>query len=852
MSTSTKEESKAAVRFTENAPRPDKGGTLGKAIMIEANFFAIRRLPTNTIHHYDVKLGEDVPPKRGRQIWKQIEASPEMEGIRAVFDGRFSAYSATKLPFHKIEITLDGGGSKPKRGKEKSGPTVAVLTYVNIIDLTDLHKFLRREGPLTPNCTLAMQAMNVAVTHEAMSRFVSRGSSVFFQDHARDIGGGVEMWKGLFQALKPGRDGTMFANIDVAAAVFLKGGNAAQVISSVLPREFRGRVDHRDQVKLDRLLKSATFTVTHRGEKFKKRFKVTKISPQGARDVMFDQNGRKVSVQEYFEQTYHCNLRYPNLPCLGVRSRDGDVAYFPAELCEIEPGQKYTKKLDESQTSNMIKESSQRPQDRMGFIKQCMRKLDFGNNQHLRDFGFEISSDLERIPARVLPAPDIVYSDNHVVYPDNGAWRLNPNNKVYRGATLERWGILCFETERGFSRSQMQKFIADLTETLQENGMRVVDRQPTTLYVNPQARASTAIDALWTDIGRKKMGDPQIIIVILPRRCDTYADVKSHCEAGETMGKMTQCVLVDRLRRANKQYYGMLGTKINAKLGGTNWVLKPEAIPFIHQIPTMIIGADVTHPPAGDSTQPSVVAVVASINREATKYVGRVKAQAGRTEVIDGFKYLIYNLIRTFKDQVGHHPRRILVYRDGVSDGEYAHVLREEMVAIKQACIHVDEQYRPPVTFVIVKKGHHARFQPMNRQDGDKTGNCPAGTVVDKVITHPTEFDFYLQSHSGLLGTSRPSLYHVLWDENGFSSDDIQQLTNNLCYLYARCPRSVSIVPPVYYAHLLAFRARHYLGFSDTASMHSGGTGGSGKAATDAPLPDIRIQKAVENKMFFI
>ncbi|KAF9155082.1 eukaryotic translation initiation factor 2C, 2, partial [Actinomortierella ambigua] len=820
MSTSIKEESKGLARFTENAIRPDQGGTIGRPITIEANFFAIRRLPTNAIHHYDVKLGEDVPPRRGRQIWRQIEASPEMGGIRAVFDGRFSAYSATKLPFHKIEIVLDGGkgggkggkGGKEKHGKGKfAGPMVAKLTYVNIIDLTDLHKFLRREGPLTSNCTLAMQALNVAVTHEAMSRFVNRGGSVFFQDQATDIGGGVEMWKGLFQALKPGRGGSMFANIDVAASVFIKGGNAANVISSILPREFRGRVDHRDQVKLDRMLRSATFTVTHRGEKFKKRFKVSKVSALGARDLLFDQNGRKVSVQEYFEQTYHCNLRYPHLPCLGVRSRDGDTAYFPSELCEIEPGQKYTKKLDESQTSSMIKEASQRPSDRMGFIQRGMRQLDFGNNQHLRDFGFEINTELERIPARVLPAPDIVYSGERVVHPDNGGWRLNPSNKAFQGATLERWGVLCFETERGFSRTQMQKFIVELTETLCENGLRVNNRQPNTLYVNPQARVSTAIDALWTDIGRKTMGDPQIIIVILPRRCETYADVKSHCEAGETMGKMTQCVLVDRLRRANKQYYGMLGTKINAKLGGTNWVLKPDAIPFISQMPTMIIGADVTHPAPGDATQPSVVAVVASVNKEATRYVGRVKAQAGRTEVIDGFKYLIYNLIKTFKEQVGHHPRRILVYRDGVSDGEFAHVLREEMIAIKQACLHVDENYRPPVTFVIVKKRHHARFQPLNRHDADKTGNCPAGTVVDQVITHPTEFDFYLQSHSGLLGTSRPALYHVLWDENGFSSNDIQQLTYNMCYLYARCPKAVSIVPPVYYAHLLAFRARHYL-----------------------------------------
>lgn len=35
-----------------------------------------------------------------------------------------------------------------------------------------------------------------------------------------------------------------------------------------------------------------------------------------------------------------------------------------------------------------------------------------------------------------------------------------------------------------------------------------------------------------------------------------------------------------------------------------------------------------------------------------------------------------------------------------------------------------------------------------------------------------------------LQGTSRPAHYHVLWDENNFSADSLQSLTNNLCYTY--------------------------------------------------------------------
>lgn len=81
---------------------------------------------------------------------------------------------------------------------------------------------------------------------------------------------------------------------------------------------------------------------------------------------------------------------------------------------------------------------------------------------------------------------------------------------------------------------------------------------------------------------------------------------------------------------------------------------------------------------------------------------------------------------------------------------------------------------------------------------------------MDTKICHPTEFDFYLCSHAGIQvkcqykflirkkkkklqleltntmldvqGTSRPAHYHVLWDENNFSADEMQSLTNNLCY----------------------------------------------------------------------
>lgn len=120
---------------------------------------------------------------------------------------------------------------------------------------------------------------------------------------------------------------------------------------------------------------------------------------------------------------------------------------------------------------------------------------------------------------------------------------------------------------------------------------------------------------------------------------------------------------------------------------------------------------------------------------------------------------------------------------------------------------------------------------------------------MDTKICHPVEFDFYLCSHAGIQGTSRPAHYHVLWDENNFTADEIQSLTNNLCYTYARCTRSVSVVPPAYYAHLAAYRARFYM---EPEVHHENGSAHSMcmvKSAGVRPLPALKDK--VKKVMFY-
>ena len=129
---------------------------------------------------------------------------------------------------------------------------------------------------------------------------------------------------------------------------------------------------------------------------------------------------------------------------------------------------------------------------------------------------------------------------------------------------------------------------------------------------------------------------------------------------------------------------------------------------------------------------------------------------------------------------------------DGVSEGEFEATLTEELPKIRgmhafpfprddlplnarpphtDACAELG--FNPTITLVVVGKEHKFVFFPeASVAEGGpppRNPNCPPGTVIDTVVTSPVEWDFYLCSHQGILGTSKPAHYNVLLDENNFT-----------------------------------------------------------------------------------
>ncbi|KAM5584348.1 hypothetical protein ABKV19_003957 [Rosa sericea] len=868
--------SSKSVRF----PQRPNFGTVGKKIQVRANHFRVQ-VADRDLYHYNVTITPEVASKKiHREVMNQLVRlySETHLGKRIpAYDGMKSLYTAGPLPFSSKEFVVkllpnDGraaAAGSSTSSKRKDREFKVALTLANKPDLYQLQQFLRSQHVETPQ--EAIQVLDVVLRATPSEKYTVVGRSFFSTELGPkgSLGEGLEYWRGFFQSLRPTQLG-LSLNIDVSARSFFDPILVTEFLAKHFNHTDRTKpLPDRDYIKVKKTLKLVKLEVRLRdwtkNEEVKSTYTINGLSAEPLGQLRFTCEDENTSVVQYYRKKYKIDLKYVAWPAIQA-GNDSKPVYLPMELCSIVAGQRYTKKLNKKQVANLLKATCQRPRDRENNITQMIRQKtnnrDDKESLIRREFGLQVREEMALVKARVLQSPLLKYHDSgreKSVYPQMGQWNMT-NKKMVNGGKLQVWAFVNFSR---VSQDITFEFLGALVDVCNSRGMEF-SPQP---LLPIQSSHSGQIERVLRDIhnlSAQKGRQLQLLIVILPDQSDSsYGKIKRTCET--ELGIVSQCLEPQKVKRWNTQYLENLALKINVKVGGRNTVLNDaiyKKMPVVtDRLPTIIFGADVTHPAAGDDSSPSIAAVVASTDwPEVTNYRAIVSAQHHRDEIIEDLykshkseKGLVHGgmireLLVAFYRQKRLKPSRIIFYRDGVSEGQFSQVLLHEVDAIRRACASLEEGYMPTVTFVVVQKRHHTRLFPAdhsNRGQMDRSGNIQPGTVVDTEICHPTEFDFYLNSHAGIQGTSRPAHYHVLFDENRFTADGLQVLTNNLCYTYARCTRSVSIVPPAYYAHLVAFRARHYI---EGDSSDGGSTTGGGAQVLRA-LPEIKDN--VKEVMFY-
>jgi eukaryotic translation initiation factor 2C len=735
--------------------------------------------------------------------------------VKPVFDGRKNLYTAQALPIDKqtveLDVTIPGDGSKERIFRVS-------IKWVGRISMGLLKQVL--DGAKKDIPYEAVQALDVVLRHLPSLKYTPVGRSFFSAPHSQNppLGGGREVWFGFHQSIRPSQ-WKMMLNIDVSATAFYKAQSVIDFICEVLDVRGRDELRHIRQltdsqrVRFTKEIRGLKVEITHCGN-MKRKYRVCQVTRRSAASRTFPLQGQdgtqaEVTVQRYFMERHSRPLEFPNLPCLQV-GQEQKHTYLPLEVCNIVPGQRCIKKLTDMQTSTMIKATARSAPDRESEIANLVRRAGFNNDPYVKEFGINIVDEMTEVRGRVLPPPKLLYGAGRnqqqmCAQPNMGVWDMR-GKQFHTGIEIRVWAIACFAQSRQCTDQQLRHFTKQIQRISEDAGMPITSGPVFCKYAN----GADQVEPMFRYLMREYPG-LQLIVVILPGKTPVYAEVK---RVGDTLlGMATQCVQMKNVNKTTPQTLSNLCLKINVKLGGINNILVPQMRPRIFNDPVIFLGADVTHPPAGDIRKPSIAALVASMDAHPSRYCASVRVQQHKKETITDLSNMVRELMIEFYKATHFKPQRIVLYRGGVSEGQFTSVLHHELRAIREACVKLEEGYTPGVTFVVVQKRHHTRLFCKNREDakGSRSGNVPAGTTVDVGICHPSEYDFYLCSHAGIQGTSRPSHYHVLWDENNLGADELQMLTYQLCHTYVRCTRSVSIPAPAYYANLVAFRARYHL-----------------------------------------
>ena len=475
-----------------------------------------------------------------------------------------------------------------------------------------------------------------------------------------------------------------------------------------------------------------------------------------------------------------------------------------------------------------------------------------------------VGHDLITVPGRVLSIPKIEYNASSIVTVREGSWNFagkqlyqpvplklqwqclrfvigNPNNNIPPTKSLDGilndfWSTMTksgIESQRPLvettSARSLQSLVSNTEALLKRVSHREANSGPSTQRgIGPNPSAGQPME--------KKASDPHLLLIILPSNAnELYRSIKTIADV--RLGIHTVCVIGDK--NDKKRFYGdyrvqynaNVALKINLKLGGMNHTLAnhSEALGLIVDQSTMVVGIDVTHPsPGSREGAPSIFAVVASMDRHLSQWPVRLGVQKkSREEVISNgpkLTSMFQDLLKLWRSRNNNsYPENIIVYRDGVSEGQYSAVIAQELAALREAC-NAFYAKKPRITLIIVAKRHHTRFYPTGDSLADSMKNAKCGTVVDRGITNARTWDFFLQSHSVVsagnrkpFGTARPGHYVVLRDEvfahfpKESRADQLQKITHNMCYLYGPATKAISICPPVYLADKACTRARVYL-----------------------------------------
>ncbi|XP_026756481.2 piwi-like protein Ago3 [Galleria mellonella] len=532
----------------------------------------------------------------------------------------------------------------------------------------------------------------------------------------------------------------------------------------------------------------------------KKLFRVDSIDDTMTPRSTFEKNEKgemvKISYIDYYKKNYGIDIEDWDQPMLISR----DTKHMPGseaptdfmiclvpELCQLTG-------LTDDQRSNfrLMKDVATytriTPNQRHAAFKKFIQNVLANETakQRLSGWGLSIAKETINITARTLP-PEPLYFGNNVKIPGkpNADWNGDvTRNGVMQAIDMINWALLFTDRDKQITTD----FVEVLKRSCRPMGINVHNPEMVRL---PNDRTDTYVAALKKVISNQL----QLVVAICPTsRDDRYAAIKKICCADNPIPSQVINARTIMNQQKVRSVTQKILLQINCKLGGTLWNI---AIPYKT---AMVIGIDSYHD-VGRKRR-SVCSFVASYNQTMTHWYSKAVFQEQGQEIVDSLKSCLVDALKHYLRTNGKFPDRIIIYRDGVGDGQLKQIQQYEIPQMQICFTTMDATYKPTLTYVVVQKRINTRIF-MKVSGGFE--NPHPGTVVDHAVTRRDWYDFLIVSQKVNQGTVTPTHYVVIHDDSGMTPDQCQRLTYKMCHLYYNWPGTVRVPAPCQYAHKLAY-----------------------------------------------
>ncbi|EMP36151.1 Piwi-like protein 4 [Chelonia mydas] len=329
------------------------------------------------------------------------------------------------------------------------------------------------------------------------------------------------------------------------------------------------------------------------------------------------------------------------------------------------------------------------------------------------------------LTGRVVPTEKILMQEQTCLPMSAGDWSKDMRNmKIIGVQPLDNWLMLCSNRNGELAENLLNclkrvggpmGFYIEYPKIVQVQESPMTFLRAVQQHVNPEVQL--------------------VMCVLSSNQKDCYDSIKKFLSLDRPVP--SQCVLA---RTLNKQGMMMsvatkIAMQIICKLGGELWAVE---IPLKS---LMVIGIDVNKDALNKGS--SIVGFVASTNSKITRWFSRCVLRNTGTDIADCLKVCMKGAISKWHKYNCELPARIIVYRDGVADGQLKMVVDYEVPQLLSVLTELTTNYR---------------------------------------------YDFYLISQLARQGTVNPTYYNVVYDNSGLKPDHMQRLTYKMCHLYYNWP----------------------------------------------------------------